>query len=161
MEGRTEKFTPGGQLHPWGTTSPLGDNFTHGGQLHLWGSKFAPRGEVKNGPQAFKKASSVCARRSPDGKKISCGGNRGQFYQCDTKGTVLDSWEGIRFGPRPSPPPFSLNKLKRHNCLGHRTLEDVYFEFRQLLHWIMTTYISSLFYSKVPRRKNCFAGGVA
>jgi hypothetical protein len=37
------KFTPGGQLrpwgkiHPWGTTSPLG-------------SKFAHRGEVKNGP---------------------------------------------------------------------------------------------------------------
>jgi hypothetical protein len=33
-----DKFTPGGQLRPWGTTSPLG-------------SKFAPRGEVKNGPQ--------------------------------------------------------------------------------------------------------------
>jgi hypothetical protein len=37
MEGRTENFTPG-------------DNFTPGGQLRPWGSKFAPRGEVKNGP---------------------------------------------------------------------------------------------------------------
>lgn len=33
---------------------------------------------------------------SPDGRKIACGGSRGQFYQCDTKGTVLDSWEGVR-----------------------------------------------------------------
>lgn len=33
---------------------------------------------------------------SPDGRKIACGGNRGQFYQCDTKGTVVDSWEGVR-----------------------------------------------------------------
>ena len=33
---------------------------------------------------------------SPDGAKISCGGKSGQFYQCDTKGVVLDSWEGIR-----------------------------------------------------------------
>jgi hypothetical protein len=24
------------------------------------------------------------------------GGNRGQFYQCDTHGTVIDSWEGVR-----------------------------------------------------------------
>jgi hypothetical protein len=31
--------------------SPPGDNFTPGGQLRPWGSKFAPRGEVKNGPQ--------------------------------------------------------------------------------------------------------------
>jgi hypothetical protein len=38
MEGRTENFTPRGQIHPWVTNSPLG-------------SKFAPRGEVKNGPQ--------------------------------------------------------------------------------------------------------------
>ncbi len=33
---------------------------------------------------------------SPDGNKIACGGKGGQFYQCDTKGVVLDSWEGIR-----------------------------------------------------------------
>lgn len=33
---------------------------------------------------------------SPDGRKIACGGNRGQFYQCDSKGTVLEHKEGVR-----------------------------------------------------------------
>jgi len=33
---------------------------------------------------------------SPDGKRLICGGNKGQFYQCDNHGTVLDSWEGVR-----------------------------------------------------------------
>jgi len=33
---------------------------------------------------------------SPDGRKIACGGIRGQFYQCDSKGTVLDHKEGVR-----------------------------------------------------------------
>jgi hypothetical protein len=43
MEGQTvnftprDNFTPGVKIHSWGTTSPLG-------------VKFAPRGEVKNGP---------------------------------------------------------------------------------------------------------------
>jgi hypothetical protein len=40
MKGRTENFTPRGQLCPLGKTSPLG-----------W--KFAPRGDVKNGPLAL------------------------------------------------------------------------------------------------------------
>jgi WD40 repeat protein len=33
---------------------------------------------------------------SPDGRKITCGGQRGNFYQCDSKGNVADSWDGIR-----------------------------------------------------------------
>ena len=33
---------------------------------------------------------------SPDGRFLACGGTKGQFYQCDTKGQVLDSWEGVR-----------------------------------------------------------------
>jgi len=37
---------------------------------------------------------SVCW--SPDGRRLAAGGNRGQFYQCDSQGTVLDSWEGVR-----------------------------------------------------------------
>jgi hypothetical protein len=32
-----EEWTEG--LHPWGITSPLGANFTPGGQLHPWGTK--------------------------------------------------------------------------------------------------------------------------
>lgn len=31
-----------------------------------------------------------------DGKKFVTGGTRGQFYQCDLDGNVLDSWEGVR-----------------------------------------------------------------
>jgi hypothetical protein len=38
MEERTDNFTPGDNFTPRGETSPLG-------------SKFAKRGEVKNGPQ--------------------------------------------------------------------------------------------------------------
>ncbi|XP_046387568.1 WD repeat-containing protein 26 [Ischnura elegans] len=31
-----------------------------------------------------------------DGKKFVTGGIRGQFYQCDLEGNVMDSWEGVR-----------------------------------------------------------------
>ncbi|XP_075224042.1 WD repeat-containing protein 26 isoform X2 [Lycorma delicatula] len=31
-----------------------------------------------------------------DGTKFVTGGIRGQFYQCDLEGNVLDSWEGVR-----------------------------------------------------------------
>ncbi|XP_075591416.1 WD repeat-containing protein 26 [Dermatophagoides farinae] len=31
-----------------------------------------------------------------DGKKFIAGGTRGQFYQIDLNGTVIDSWEGVR-----------------------------------------------------------------
>ncbi|XP_039284126.1 WD repeat-containing protein 26 isoform X2 [Nilaparvata lugens] len=31
-----------------------------------------------------------------DGSKFVTGGIRGQFYQCDLEGNVLDSWEGVR-----------------------------------------------------------------
>jgi hypothetical protein len=38
--GEQRISAPGDKFHPWGTTSPLGP-------------KFAPRGEVKNGPQVI------------------------------------------------------------------------------------------------------------
>lgn len=38
----------------------------------------------------------TCASWAPDGRRLAVGGNRGQLYQCDTHGTVLDSWEGVR-----------------------------------------------------------------
>ncbi|KAK2170458.1 hypothetical protein NP493_1154g00038 [Ridgeia piscesae] len=31
-----------------------------------------------------------------DGRRFVAGGTRGQFYQCDLDGNVLDSWEGVR-----------------------------------------------------------------
>jgi hypothetical protein len=40
--GKKRMSPPGDNFTPRGQITPLGDN---------WGSKFAPRGEVKNGPQ--------------------------------------------------------------------------------------------------------------
>ncbi|KRX90948.1 WD repeat-containing protein 26 [Trichinella pseudospiralis] len=37
-----------------------------------------------------------CVSWHPDGNKVVCGGTKGQFYQCDLEGTVVDSWEGVR-----------------------------------------------------------------
>jgi hypothetical protein len=39
------------EFHSQGITSPLGDKVQFWGTTSPWGSKFAPRGEVKNGPQ--------------------------------------------------------------------------------------------------------------
>jgi hypothetical protein len=44
--GITSPPAPGDKIHPWGTTVPLG-------------SKYAPRGEVKNGPLTFSQAASM------------------------------------------------------------------------------------------------------
>ncbi|XP_014671792.1 PREDICTED: WD repeat-containing protein 26-like [Priapulus caudatus] len=38
----------------------------------------------------------ICCSFHKDGKKFVCGGTRGQFYQCDLDGNLLDSWEGVR-----------------------------------------------------------------
>ncbi|OQR69625.1 WD repeat-containing protein 26-like [Tropilaelaps mercedesae] len=37
----------------------------------------------------------TCAWQA-SGTKFVCGGTRGQFYQCDVTGQVLDHWEGVR-----------------------------------------------------------------
>ncbi|XP_005177242.1 WD repeat-containing protein 26 homolog [Musca domestica] len=37
-----------------------------------------------------------CGAFNRDGTRFVCGGQKGQFYLCDLKGTVLDSWEGVR-----------------------------------------------------------------
>lgn len=38
----------------------------------------------------------TCCAWNKDGTKFVVGGIRGQFYQCDLEGNVLDSWEGVR-----------------------------------------------------------------
>jgi len=68
-------------------------NPSPGAQVWLW--------DVVNGRLETKVSHSgedslTCVSWSPDGRRVACGGNRGQFYQCDTHGTVLDSWEGVR-----------------------------------------------------------------
>ncbi|XP_075160990.1 WD repeat-containing protein 26 homolog [Haematobia irritans] len=37
-----------------------------------------------------------CGAFNRDGTRFVCGGQKGQFYLCDLKGTVLDTWEGVR-----------------------------------------------------------------
>ena len=37
-----------------------------------------------------------CVTWSPDGLKVVVGGNRGNFYQSDMNGEVLNTWEGVR-----------------------------------------------------------------
>lgn len=38
----------------------------------------------------------TCCSWHKDGKKFVSGGTRGQFYQCDLDGQILDTWEGVR-----------------------------------------------------------------
>ncbi|XP_077998081.1 WD repeat-containing protein 26-like [Glandiceps talaboti] len=38
----------------------------------------------------------TCAAWNSDCKRFVAGGMKGQFYQCDIDGNVLDSWEGVR-----------------------------------------------------------------
>uniref|UniRef100_A0A1A9V411 WD repeat-containing protein 55 homolog n=1 Tax=Glossina austeni TaxID=7395 RepID=A0A1A9V411_GLOAU len=37
-----------------------------------------------------------CGAFNRDGTRFVCGGQKGQFYLCDLKATILDSWEGVR-----------------------------------------------------------------
>lgn len=55
-----------------------------------------PSGRLETKVSHSGEDSLTCVAWSPDGRRIACGGERGQFYQCDTRGTVLDSWEGVR-----------------------------------------------------------------
>ncbi|XP_046847736.1 WD repeat-containing protein 26-like [Xenia sp. Carnegie-2017] len=45
--------------------------------------------------QATEDSLTVCSW-NPDGKRLYTGGMRGQFFQCDLDGNVLEQWEGIR-----------------------------------------------------------------
>lgn len=62
-------------------------------ELMVWDTE---RGEqickVSNSPDD----SLTCAAWHKDSRRFVCGGMRGQFYQCDLNGQILDSWEGVR-----------------------------------------------------------------
>ncbi|CAB4020724.1 WD repeat-containing 26, partial [Paramuricea clavata] len=45
--------------------------------------------------QATEDSLTVCSW-NPDGKRLYAGGLRGQFFQCDLDGDVLEQWEGVR-----------------------------------------------------------------
>ncbi|XP_069749943.1 WD repeat-containing protein 26-like isoform X2 [Narcine bancroftii] len=55
-----------------------------------------PTGELRTKMSQSHEDSLTCAAWNPDGKRFVTGGQRGQFYQCDLDGNVLDSWEGVR-----------------------------------------------------------------
>ncbi|XP_032818606.1 WD repeat-containing protein 26-like isoform X1 [Petromyzon marinus] len=62
-------------------------------ELWLWNVQ---TGELKVKMSQSHEDSLTCAAWNPDGKRFVTGGQRGQFYQCDLEGNVLDSWEGVR-----------------------------------------------------------------
>lgn len=56
---------------------------------------------IETGTLRFKMSQSqedslTTAAWHPDGRKFVTGGIRGQFYQCDLDGNIMDSWEGVR-----------------------------------------------------------------
>jgi len=62
-------------------------------ELWIWNTE---TGELKTKVNHSPDDSLTCAAWHPEGKKFVAGGTRGQFYQCDLEGSVLDSWEGVR-----------------------------------------------------------------
>ena len=62
-------------------------------QIFIWNVETGTlESKISNGSED----SLVTVSWSPDGRNLACGGTKGQFYQCDVKGNVLDSWEGVR-----------------------------------------------------------------
>lgn len=62
-------------------------------ELWLWNVQ---TGELKVKMSQSPEDSLTNAAWHHDGKRFVTGGIRGQFYQCDLDGNVLDSWEGVR-----------------------------------------------------------------
>lgn len=61
--------------------------------LWIWNTE---TGELRIKMSHSPEDSLICCSFHKDGKKFVTGGTRGQFYQCDLDGNVLDSWEGVR-----------------------------------------------------------------
>ncbi|CAK8692223.1 unnamed protein product [Clavelina lepadiformis] len=62
-------------------------------ELWLWN---AQTGELCSKLSHSSDDSLSCGTWMPDGKKYVAGGTKGQFYQCDLDGNVIESWEGVR-----------------------------------------------------------------
>ncbi|KAF6716381.1 WD repeat-containing protein 26 [Oryzias melastigma] len=62
-------------------------------ELWLWNVQ---TGELRTKMSQSHEDSLTCVAWNPDGKRFVTGGQRGQFYQCDLDGNLLDSWEGVR-----------------------------------------------------------------
>ncbi|XP_059838549.1 WD repeat-containing protein 26 isoform X3 [Hypanus sabinus] len=55
-----------------------------------------PTGELRTKMSQSHEDSLTSVAWNSDGKRFVTGGQRGQFYQCDLEGNLLDSWEGVR-----------------------------------------------------------------
>ncbi|XP_012688988.2 WD repeat-containing protein 26 isoform X2 [Clupea harengus] len=62
-------------------------------ELWLWNVQ---TGELRTKMTQSHEDSLTSVAWNPDGKRFVTGGQRGQFYQCDLDGNLLDSWEGVR-----------------------------------------------------------------
>lgn len=62
-------------------------------ELWIWNIE---TGELKCRMTQAADDSLTCCAWNPDGKRFYTGGKRGQFYQCDLDGNVMESWEGVR-----------------------------------------------------------------
>jgi len=62
-------------------------------ELWIW---HVESGELKCRMNHSAEDSLTCCAWYPDGRKFVTGGMRGQFYQCDLDGNVIESWEGVR-----------------------------------------------------------------
>uniref|UniRef100_A0A8C6KU97 WD repeat-containing protein 26 n=1 Tax=Nothobranchius furzeri TaxID=105023 RepID=A0A8C6KU97_NOTFU len=62
-------------------------------ELWLWNVQ---TGELRTKMSQSHEDSLTSVAWNPDGKRFVAGGQRGQFYQCDLDGNLLDSWEGVR-----------------------------------------------------------------
>jgi len=62
-------------------------------ELWIWNVE---TGDLRNKLSHSPEDSLTCCAWHKEGKKFITGGTRGQFYQCDIDGQVLDTWEGVR-----------------------------------------------------------------
>ncbi|TKS81537.1 WD repeat-containing protein 26 [Collichthys lucidus] len=62
-------------------------------EMWLWNVQ---TGELRTKMSQSHEDSLTSVAWNPDGKRFVTGGQRGQFYQCDLDGNLLDSWEGVR-----------------------------------------------------------------
>ncbi|XP_053497278.1 WD repeat-containing protein 26 isoform X1 [Ictalurus furcatus] len=62
-------------------------------ELWLWNVQ---TGELRTKMSQSHEDSLTSVAWNPDGKRFVTGGQRGQFYQCDLDGNLVDSWEGVR-----------------------------------------------------------------
>ncbi|UYV61099.1 WDR26 [Cordylochernes scorpioides] len=93
--------------------------------LWIWNTQ---TGELKLKMTHSPEDSLTCCAWHKDGEKFATGGIRGQFYQCDLEGNLLNSWEGVRVQclaySRDGSAILAADKHQRIRCYNFETLTD-------------------------------------